>query len=866
MAELSSLKSMLDIAKEFGISEADIPKVSTVGYATRVMSDYLDIISLGILDDKKQKFLSTASKMSALYKHAIKNSIEPDKAKGSVVPINLFVYLEDLEATDTIDADTSKKQLTISDAQFKLGTQVFRLDYPIIVTSYISNGIKKYYARYDMTAKNPVSDLIANNISVRKYSMNNKDCLLLDINVRDYTIYSAELGYVDSTSSATFNVTFKNYVQHIKCFYRDTSDDAYRDIDVRMFFDKTIENETIFYIIKDAVITFNNKFRTGKFIPKAGGRFKFQIYTTLANTFDEYTGDTSISLSDDANYSLDFVVTGGASGGKLPLTKEELRSLIKQTTSTNNCLISGNDVELYLNSIGNDDSVYNAYKYIDNFYDRIYNTVIRLGSGNNIIPTNTCDLQIHEDYCTKYMNGRLLTYGVDQEFVAVKDDLDYIKVISKSQFLNDSTFADYDKTNILSYALPFQVCYDRKYNLVTIFEKAVNRKGDLEYTYVRDSADTFTSNAINFKYNIDYSEVNEYYELDYNLAPNNEDLINTIHAIQKDSSGNTILVDKEIMKAVVIFTEGTVTKGYMTSSISSFKEIDKLYNMKTLLRMNSPVYFNNLDVTMYDMNHDVAEMSLDMNKCVPKIIVYVKESGFVDTTTQTSYPKFDDYKMMNVFSVLNDDEKEDTGLLFKELTSYLPTQINHRETNMSADTGTNPYGITKSIILDKVPLVRFDYYEENQIYVQNRIDAELEILDAVSPKIEDLFKLRFNFINAYGYSSRLRIGLDGKALSTSHIKMEIRVRKKATSNLNKSIITEFINNYFSTIAFNSGEVFHFSELSDAMKEEYPDLVFLELVHINNYHTDNQYVYMTDYNNVQFIPEVPNISEIDVTFV
>lgn len=866
MAELSSLKSMLDIAKEFGISEDDIPKVSTVGYATRVMSDYLDIISLGILDDKKQKFITTASKMSALYKHAIKNSIEPDKAKGSTVPINLFVYLEDLESAEVVDIDSSKKQLTISDVQFKLGVQTFRLDYPIIVSTYISNGVKKYYAKYDMSSKNPVSDILSNNIPVRKYVMNNKDCLLLDINIRDYTIFSAELGYIDAISSAAFNVAFKNYVQHIQCMYKDTSSDEYRNIDVRMFFDKAIENETIFYIIKDSVITFNNKYRTGKFIPKAGGRFKFLIYTTLANTFEEFTGDTNILLGDDANYSLDFIVTGGASGGRTPLSKEELRNLIKQKTSTNNCLISGNDVETYLNSIGNDDSVYNAYKYIDNFYDRIYNTVIRLGAGNNIVPTNTCDLQIHEDYCLKYMNGRLLTFNVDQEFIAVKDDLDYIKVISKSQFLNDPAYKDVDKNDVLSYALPFQVCYDRKYNLVTIYEKAVNRVGNLEYTYTRDSADTFASNALNFKYNIDYDEVNEYYELAYNLSPNNEDLLNTIHKTQKDSTGATILIDNEIMKAVIIFVEGTTTKGYMTSSISAYKESDKLYNMKTYLRMNSPVYFDKLDVTMYDVNHEVSEMALDMNKCIPKIVVYLKESGYVDNTDQTVYPKFDDYKIMNVFSVLNKDDKEATGLLFKELTSYLPTQINHKETNMQVDTASNPYGIMKSIILDKVPLVRFDYYENNQIYVQNRIDAELAILDDVSPRIEDLFKLRFNFINAYGFSSRLRIGLDGKKLSTSHINMEIRVRKTSTSTLTKDTITEFINNYFSEIAFNSGESFHFSELADAIKAEYADLVFIELVHINNYKTDNQYIYMVDYDNVQFIPEVPNISEIEVTFV
>ena len=858
MAESTSLDWIVDILDEFGISEDDATTVSSLGYATRVMADYMDQIDYRTIDDKKEKFLSTATKMSSLYKHARKEGIEPDKASSSVLPIYLYVFLEDIDVATVVDASTNKKKLTIAtDTVFKLGSSYkFKLDYPINIFSTGTSDIK-YFASYDMTTTNPVSDITVSTIPVRKYVRNGKECILLNINIRDYQIATAELGYVGPSASATFNVSYSDYIQAIECKYKDPEGE-YRNINVAMFFDKAISSETLFYVIKDSVVAFANRYKSGRFDPINGGRFKFNIYTTTCSTFTEYSGDTSMTLSDDADYSLDFSVVGGATGGKTPMSKEELRTYIKNYNSTNGSLISASDVSTYLETYGTEDTVYTSYKYVDSFNDRIYNTVMRLGPAKDMIPTNTTDLRIHEDYCKLFENGRFMTFDTDQEFVGIKDSDSNTFVISKQQFLNDPTYASLDKTSYISYALPYQLCYDRKYNLVTTFEKSIDREVGLLYAYVIEDAYTYICTGLNYKYLLDYDDVNEYFEFNYKLTPSNDDMYTLIHNTTTNINNVSELTDLGYLKAMIVFYIDGNPIGYMPSSITSYS--DEVYNMTSFLRMNSPIYFSNLDITIYNMSHEIVDTTVNLNKLTVKLVLYKNKSGYTDTTGQSKYPIIPDYCIVNVFDTI--DNGNDDSKIFKELSSYLPTQINDKTTNLNGATTNNPYGTIQEVVLDKIPFVSYSYYEDNQADVSTAISTELTLLDKINGKIEGAFKSRFNLVNTYGYSNRLMIGLNPRSIGTTHISMEINIRKISGSALTNTEIASYVNSYFSKIDFKNGESFHFSKLAESTKEEYSDIEFMEAKSINGFASDNQYIYMKDYDSILFIPEVANIAKDD----
>ena len=105
----------------------------------------------------------------------------------------------------------------------------------------------------------------------------------------------------------------------------------------------------------------------------------------------------------------------------------------------------------------------------------------------------------------------------------------------------------------------------------------------------------------------------------------------------------------------------------------------------------------------------------------------------------------------------------------------------------------------------------------------------------------------------------------------------IRPNKKKKDNKNKEDLFDKINsskldkfdellNADPDDVEDDSEIKKFDPEADDIKEEYSDLVFIELVHLNGYTSDNQYIYMSDYNNVQFIPDVPNISKVEISFV
>ena len=856
MSTLNDYDFILSIAKDLGIEEGDLNTVSSLGHVTRVMQDYMELNDMRLLDDKKQKFISTATKMSALYKHAAREAIEPDKAYSSTLPIHLYVYVEDILNADIIDPIDERRIFTISkDNIFNLGEAYsFRLDYDIEIVSYMSGGVRKYLARYDMDIWNPISELLSPGIKSRKYVYNNKECVLLEINVRDYKVISSELSYLNTASSSTFNINFNNYIERIECLYKDEGDADFRTINTAMFFDKDIESETIFYIIKQNLVTFINKYKTGQFYPTPGGRFRFNIYTTTARTFSEYIGDTSIQLSDDADYTLDFNVVGGATGGQSPMNKEELRSEILRYNSTNGSLISSADVETYLESVGTQDTKYKAFKYIDNFNDRIYNIIAQVNKEDIMIPTNTANLRMSESYCKLLGNGRFMTYDLDQEFVSILTEKGSIEVLSKSEFLNNTKYASYNKTNYIKYAIPFQLTYDRKYNILTSFEKLVNRIIQLKYDFMAESTDTFVVNNFLYFYEVDYSEPDDYFQMHFSLEPIDEDNLERMHTIETNLNGDEVLSDTGFMKAVIALKEKGQTIGYMPASMFAFDAIKGKYDMRTYFRMLSPVYSDNLDLRFYDMNHEVVERTIDINNTEPVICIYTESNGYEDLTSQTETPKFDDFYLVNTYSLSKASDTE--HMFFREISHSLATQINDKVIAVSSAT---PFGAIKNVLLDKIPFIRYDYFEANQNDVRSLLETEFAVMDSIKDKVEGAFKIRLNLANTYGYSERLRIGLSGKVTGTTHFYMVVKVRLKAGYSLTENTIATFINDYFKSIEFQKGETFHFSELVDAIKTEYTEISFIELASVNGIENDNQYIYMEDYDNIQFIPEIPNIA-------
>ena len=843
---------LADVANEVGITDDDLTALSTPGFIARAMMTAMDRNAVAALQAKQNQFVSTANSLVKMYQHATDNSIEPDKATSSRLPVNIFVYLDDLSSATVVDTSTNKRKLTIGKSTvFKVESYKFYLDYDINIYQYKVNGVLRYYAQYDMSESNPVSDIKNSVISVRKYLYGGRECLALSVKLRDTLTYTSEVGYTDASSGSIFTVSYVNNIEYIHVQYKDSSTDDYRVLNTAMFFNKNISGETLFYLIKKDTVVFMNKYTGGNFEPTPGGRFKFTIHATPLTSFSTYAGSNlTVTMNDEANFEVDFSPTSGTVTGKAAPTLEELRSLITTQRRTLNALISAPDVDAFLEENGNSDTMYNTYKYVDNFYDRIYNIVLRIGSISKIVPTNSVDLLLNDMYCNTYGNGRYIVPRVDQKFIAVRDEIDkeYVRVIPEEMFKTESKYKDMDGS--IAYALPFQLCYDRQYNVVSTFSKLMNATRELLFTYVDDSSEVFVVENLSYAFNVDANNDKEYYNFEFEMTTDSEDLI------------NAIIADPEYVTVYVSLINANGSHlCYIKGTISEYNSSTQTYKVVAPLLMTTPVYSSYIKVKTYDvMNNDdtsVVETEINLNDAYPRISIYVK-----DTTTHTTpskYMSFNDKKLVNVFDIFRDVDDPDDGMLFAETSSYMSTQVSKKYTNSKP---TGKYDAISGVVLDKIPVVKYAYYYAEQENVQALIQNEMSILDTIGDKVDGLFKVRLNFVNSYGYSRLVQIGLDGRSINTTHLVPKIKVGLSEDSTLTKLTLASFINAYLSEVNFKNGDVFYFTNLVTSIKSNYSDVKFVELLDMNGFTSDNQKIYMTTTTNAKYISEVVNISRDD----
>ena len=893
MANVKDQDRLLEIAKDFFVSDEDINVVSSLGFLHTVLSDVLDRQGAKAIIDNRERHVITADSWDGLLKHARARALDVDLAKAAILPIKLYIYLEDIEMySSSVDITSDKEILKIEDPKFKIGDYVFKLDYPIHIITRIINGVRKYTTQYDTSIPNIISDIKNNNIVNKTMYYNGKKCLMLQINIREYTIQESVQSFIDQTNSSDFTVAFKNKLSDLQVLYKDPGSETYRSINTAMFIEGMQTGETIFYTIKDSSVIFTNKYASGSFYPEPGGQFLFRLYTTTAVMFEEFSGTKSITTDADTFFDLSFDITGPTVGGKDRMTKEQMRERIIGFSSNYDNLIKESDLKLFYKQNGNSNSKYDVKKYVDDYNDRIYNVCLQLNNNNIIIPTNTVDMKITAAYSFKRPEQETpvgiglekfdekhmyLVYDDYQKFINVrkrivdpndKNAIDSV-VVAYEEYLADKALGNNSVylpvIDEICYTLPFQICYNRKYQLITAFDKVVNAEHYTNYTYISaDNDSTVGVNSVEFKKEISFSD--NKYSISFNLTPNNRDMIDLIHqTVRSDINSNSVTQDTGYLKCVVFFQYNGDIIGYIPMNMLYFDTDDETYTFSGDIKILSPIYHHYLDTVMYDPTTNLIDTgiydpvtetldctTINISETKIRIGVFCKNPGYNPTITEQylGIINFPDYQIMNVFDF------DDSVRLFDEMTHLLSSQIKKVETNSSAETDNE---VVLSTIVDKMPFIRYDYFLANQNSVIKEIKEELKLMDTLQYKIEQQFKMRLNFVNTYGYSTRLRIGLEKLPLGTTHLKLNFKVKINKSGSMSIDTLKEFINSYFMNLDFENGVSFHISRLIDEAMDNFADsLVFIEFHGANGFDPLKQYITMVEDSANAFIPEVPNI--------
>ena len=477
-----------------------------------------------------------------------------------------------------------------------------------------------------------------------------------------------------------------------------------------------------------------------------------------------------------------------------------------------------------------------------------------------IIPTNTVDLRVSKDYSiikgqeVHSQKNMFLTYNDAQRFinVIVKNDDSSLVIAEEEWKAHPEYYKDIVAGTEIYYALPFQFCYNRKYQVVTAYEKIINTTNITNYTYISEESETtFAINALKFFKKAEVGKSK--YNITFDLTPNSKDLYTKIHSTKTNDDGSKSIQDLQTLKVVLFFMKNKIVQGYLPVPISYYSTLDELYKMEVNLELTSAMYDKYIDCKLYNEISGLLEpTTLDVDNTTMRLGVYWYEAGNNPTPVEMEQGlmDFSDYQLMNVFD-LNDDVR-----LFKEVTHLITSQIKKVECTDSAESDNE---VVIATLVDKIPFIRYDYYMNNQKMVTEEINDELVIMDTIGDKIEQQYKMRLNFVNSYGHSYRLRLGLDKFSLDTTHLKLKFIVKLNPYGTLNAQTLKEFINSYFLANDFNDGVSFHMSRLIDACMDEYPnDLILMEFHGVNGNACIHQYITMVEDAESNFIPEVPNI--------
>lgn len=203
----------------------------------------------------------------------------------------------------------------------------------------------------------------------------------------------------------------------------------------------------------------------------------------------------------------------------------------------------------------------------------------------------------------------------------------------------------------------------------------------------------------------------------------------------------------------------------------------------------------------------------------------------------------EEYSISNVYGFEGD--------LFKDLTHLNKTQV-------------VPESYDDEIYRFKMmPLVGYDYFHNDPIYVMELINQNRSMLNEVFYEIQDDYEISLLFINTYGMSQYYLIGLNRRRLDSVDLGFNFTIAVDDDSTITKNDLIYHILEYFESIDFMDDEEFHVSRLIADLKDVYERIEFVEFDGINDFSREFQLIRFDDSNfDNSSVPEYPNIRMVE----
>lgn len=344
--------------------------------------------------------------------HALSLGVE----KVAATPANMKVLL--MFPEKALQANMIDGEFTLTaDTPLNFDEFEFHTDYDITIKytdlTDSTNGSQRNYvytATYDMTHKNPISDLdnpFLPPISVFKYEQDNMVVLSTNLHQVYYKEIYEKILDSDVIANKTINFSFEKQMSHFNIIVKEPDSEStgegktvYLNAVYDGLYNQEIAGQKYCYYQYINSNTIRIRFDPTNYQPPANSNLTIEVYTTDGSGGNfEYSEEKTIRLTSDRYTNLYCIVaqrgTDGSSGGLDRQTVEQLQHIIPKEALSRGSITTLTDLRNFFNSLNNENSVLHVFRKEDNILDRIYYVYnLMKDVEQNVVPTNTIPIYI----------------------------------------------------------------------------------------------------------------------------------------------------------------------------------------------------------------------------------------------------------------------------------------------------------------------------------------------------------------------------------------------------------------------------------------------------------------------------------------
>lgn len=837
--------SVVDLQKEIytGLDSSTL-SVGINGYTAAMFSTQLQNAIIVASELGNEIFPAKAKFDKNIIAHAIIQNITDVNATPAIMPILIGMSLDDIDAS--MERDTFRFDRT---TKIYINNIEFHFQYDIILTRNLNvNNVMVYSARYDMSKKNPLSDITNPYLDVPFIQYyGGQPYLFIRCDLLQVKLLSVQSKIITSTpiENKVFEFTYDEQLAGFSIKVTDGDKVKYlTPIFEGIGVDQTL-SDYCFY----SFIDLNNirvTFDSASYVPELNAMVEAEIWTTLGSggNFDYDTTQTIIfNISSDnygyKNIPVNIMIIEGSSKGRDKKSIKELRQQIPKEALSRGSISNSTSLQNYFDIINTDDNRLIVQKKVDNQFERtFYSYLVLKDKYGNVMPTNTIDIRLDKGQFQRNFN---------KKFVLLPGTcIWYNPATGYGEVVDRESLGEFDDKEKFVYILPMMMVMTDDPLYISYYNTILSRTLYNDFTFNNIQCPVqFVAPA--FKWTRKLMSDSNKYIMEIPLQQN----VNTDHRMIVINSATSDVSEVNIRVFAVFYNsdDSNVPYRYAEAEIYDYDYSNFSYRFHLEVETTDQIDTKNrirVENLMIPGTKDTAYGYVTSNmKCEVYVCARFNSQVYDDLRgLDHIVPDMTGFSVTNMFTVVN-------GVTFySSYTDVIRSTVTHKKYQTDSL-------FKDGYVIKSVPLIRYSYADDEPS-IQDFI-AELDIkkayIDHAKTVLENNFDMDLKFFNTYGPSKVYTIDREGEIpITRVNLTMNFRLKLvQSTDQYTKDLIIKDVKDIVEDL--NDISSLHIPNLITTITNTYRNQVdYFEFLGFNDFGPGVQHLYHHDPERVDVVPE------------